>query len=683
MMCKYALFLSLILSGSFCQAQDTTRTMTDSTFILTEAVVEGYSYNRSVLEVPVAITTLSTNDLLRYNNTNFLPAINTVPGARMEERSPGSYRLSIRGSSIRSPFGVRNVKLYWNGLPFTDPGGNTYLNLLDFSSIDQFEVIKGPGSSIYGAGTGGVLLLKSSLEEKTKLEGSLTAGSFGLLSYSLKGIAHNEHATIKLQHSHLESDGYRQQTAMSRDVFQGQAEVVQEQSTLSANFLYSDLHYQTPGGLTLQQFTSDPKQARPAGGPNPGAVEQKAAIFNRTFYAAIHHYYEWNQHWSNETGVYGSLTEFKNPAIRNFERRSEQSFGARTNTSYHFKTGKLNFGAEYQHGFSPISVYDNLQGITGNVQYADEITTTTYLAFVQSEFFLPANFFLTIGASVNKLKIDFTRLSTNPVTEGERNFDLVFSPRFALLKKINDHFSAYASYSLGYSPPTIQELYPSTGSFDNNLNSEKGSNTELGLKGRFLSDRLETDFTVYHFNLDNTIVIRRTADNAEYFVNAGKTTQQGIESKVAWNQPLADAFIDLVKIWAAYTMNNYTFDDYFKDNVELSGKNLTGIAPHIFVAGLDVHSSVGIYTNITFTYTDEIPLNDENTAYANGYKLLGGRIGYHHESRHFGLDVFSGIDNALDATYSLGNDLNAVGGRYFNAAAGRNYYAGFKTSWTF
>jgi iron complex outermembrane receptor protein len=40
------------------------------------------------------------------------------------------------------------------------------------------------------------------------------------------------------------------------------------------------------------------------------------------------------------------------------------------------------------------------------------------------------------------------------------------------------------------------------------------------------------------------------------------------------------------------------------------------------------------------------------------------------------IDVWLGIDNATVETYSLGNDLNATGGRYYNAAAGRNYYAG-------
>ncbi len=39
------------------------------------------------------------------------------------------------------------------------------------------------------------------------------------------------------------------------------------------------------------------------------------------------------------------------------------------------------------------------------------------------------------------------------------------------------------------------------------------------------------------------------------------------------------------------------------------------------------------------------------------------------------LKIVAGSDNLLDQRYSLGNDINGFGGRYYNAAAGRNYYA--------
>jgi iron complex outermembrane receptor protein len=42
------------------------------------------------------------------------------------------------------------------------------------------------------------------------------------------------------------------------------------------------------------------------------------------------------------------------------------------------------------------------------------------------------------------------------------------------------------------------------------------------------------------------------------------------------------------------------------------------------------------------------------------------------------IDVFLGVDNLLNEKYSLGNDLNAFGQRYFNASPERNYFGGFR-----
>jgi len=39
-------------------------------------------------------------------------------------------------------------------------------------------------------------------------------------------------------------------------------------------------------------------------------------------------------------------------------------------------------------------------------------------------------------------------------------------------------------------------------------------------------------------------------------------------------------------------------------------------------------------------------------------------------------DFFIGGENLFDMRYSLGNDINAAGGRYFNTAPGVNIYGG-------
>jgi iron complex outermembrane receptor protein len=45
---------------------------------------------------------------------------------------------------------------------------------------------------------------------------------------------------------------------------------------------------------------------------------------------------------------------------------------------------------------------------------------------------------------------------------------------------------------------------------------------------------------------------------------------------------------------------------------------------------------------------------------------------------NWNLEIFAGVDNLLDATYSLGNDLNAFAGRFYQPAPTRNGYGGVK-----
>jgi iron complex outermembrane receptor protein len=141
----------------------------DTTKTLGEIVVRGFETQKTSLKTPASISIIKYADIQRYNNANPLPILNAQAGIRMEERSPGSYRLSIRGSSLRSPFGVRNVKVYWNGIPISDANGTTYFNLLDFNSLGRIEVLKGPSSSIFGAGYGGVVSLNTKSPDRIHL----------------------------------------------------------------------------------------------------------------------------------------------------------------------------------------------------------------------------------------------------------------------------------------------------------------------------------------------------------------------------------------------------------------------------------------------------------------------------------------------------------------------------------
>eukprot|EP01132_Coremiostelium_polycephalum_P016347 gene16347-19661_t len=149
------LFFLLLLVGFRAFAQN----VPDSVKRLKEVVIRPYFSTQPLLRATGSVAVLDSALLGKVPGTSLVPVLNSISGIRMEERSPGSYRLSIRGSLLRSPFGVRNIKIYIDEFPLTDAGGNTYLNALDLSSIAEIQVLKGPQSSIYGANSGGVVLI--------------------------------------------------------------------------------------------------------------------------------------------------------------------------------------------------------------------------------------------------------------------------------------------------------------------------------------------------------------------------------------------------------------------------------------------------------------------------------------------------------------------------------------------
>ena len=653
----------------------------DTVRLLKEVTIEAYAADRPQNEIAASIGMVNQSTLNRFGNTSFVPVFNSISGVRMEERSPGSYRFSIRGSLLRSPFGIRNVKFYWNGLPLTDGGGNTYLNLFDFSSLGKAEVIKGPGGSLYGAGTGGVVLLSSPLVNESQLQIAAQGGSFGSQRYGVNLHVANRSSLTSVQYIHQAAEGYRNQSAMRRDAFNADLSIFADsRSTLRATIFYTDLYYQTPGGLTKTQYDADPSQARPLSGPVPGAEAQQAEVRNKSGYVGLLYERSWNDQWSTFLGAFTSGAEFTNASIRNYESRSERNVGSRFGGQYKFGKdqlkGKVTFGAELQYFNSPILVVNNISGIPGSTILSnDNVTSMLAMGFGQVEIDLPNQIFATLGTSLNYLQYEDQRLTQNPVQTESRKFDPVLSPRIALLKKFSPALSAYASVSKGFSPPSIAEVIPSTGVYNPELAPEIGWSYEAGFKGT-IKKIISFNLALYDFHLDNTIVIQRDSTGADYFVNAGNTNQKGVEFEFSWKKEIQSDYISSLNLWASLTYNHFYFGDYVNDGQDYSGNQLTGVAPFISVLGIDLTSRKGLYTNISANYVDRLPLHDANTDFSNEYFLLGARIGYRTSSRKFPFDVFFGVDNLLDQKYSLGNDLNAFGGRYYNAAAPVNYYAG-------
>lgn len=661
----------------------------DSTKTLGEVMVKAFEQNRQLKESSAAVNYISRSQLDRFSNSNILPALNATPGVRMEERSPGSYRMNVRGSTLRSPFGVRNVKVYWNGIPFTDPGGGTYLNQLGYYDFYSLEVIKGPAGSLYGAGTGGVLLINGQPDKWTRgIDVNSIIGSYNSSNMNVQVRTGEGDRRNMFSYTHQTSDGYREHTNLRRDIATWQTNnIISERQSLSASVMYGDLYYQTPGALTKAQYEADPKGARPAGGPFPSADGAKAAIYQKTFLSGITHQYQFAEHFQNSSTVYGAFSQIRNPTFRNYERRTEPHFGGRTVFKYdhHFSATELQviFGGEAQKGFFNVKTFANNAGTPGAVMTDDDINNWIYSFFAQGDIKLPYNFNLTAGASINRSSMIITRLTgpaTDPVT---RTFNNELSPRIALSKKIIANAWLYASYSKGFSPPSSQDVLPSTSVISTDLEAEEGTNYEAGIKSSWLEQRLYVEVNAFSNQLRNVIVLRKDVSNADYFINAGSAKQKGLESQAYYQLfPQRSGFISGGRIWISHTWNDFRYKTFKQDTIAFDGKQLPSVAKNTVAAGIDITTKPGIYTSVTYFYSDKIALNDANSAFASSYNLLGGRIGWKTVMKQkWGINFFVGADNLFDVTYSLGNDINATGNRYYNAAPGRNYFAGIALQW--
>ncbi|WP_266366088.1 TonB-dependent receptor [Tellurirhabdus rosea] len=664
------------------------QTLETDTLRLNEVTVRAFESNRRLLETAAPVNLLGRRDLQqRFAGTpTLVPAMNTLPGVRMEERSPGSYRLSIRGSSLRSPFGVRNVKVYWNDLPLTDAGGNTYLNAIDIRSLGRVEVIKGPAGSLYGAGTGGTLLL-SGLNVPAgagRAEVGTLAGSYGLFGHQWTVQSGKGNNALSLNYNHLQSDGYRQNSSAVHDNLNLMATFrVSPDQSISVLGFYSDLNYRTPGGLNEAQYRADPRQARPSTRTVPGSVDQQAGIYQKTGYLGVSHLYRFSQRVQNTTVLYGSLVDFANPFITNYEKRADQGVGGRTTTQVQLLTERLptvlTFGAEWQHNFTITRNYGNRRGVLDTLQTDDELKATQSVLFAQTETDLPLGFRLTLGLSRNEVAYGFTRFSTVPVRTQTRAFEPVWLPRVALLKKIGETMSVFGSLSTGYSAPTVAEIRPSERTFNTTLQAERGVNAEIGLRGRIL-DRLQFDVAAYRFALRESITRRTTEDGSEFFVNAGRTEQLGLETQLAFDlvRPGEGRVLRVARLWNNLTLNNYRFRDFRQGAADVSGNRITGVAPTVVVSGLDLEIQPGFYAHVTQQFIDRFPLTDANTVQSEVARLLNATVGFRRAFGAFTVDAFASGDNLLDQTYSLGYDLNAFGGRYYNASARRNFSGGVR-----
>lgn len=657
---------SILACTGISRAQNQLDTLSSLSANLPVIEINAYSAKSDLVRIPAAVQLiLDTVHLLPQ--LSFAQAINQAPGVKLEERSPGSYRLSIRGSTLRSPFGIRNVKVYLDGFNLTDGGGNTYLNLFEPGLVSKSEILKGPASSLYGAGTGGVLLLST---DPPQNQVSLSYGTYDQFTESISLSKEFARWRISVFQSHQQTEGYREQSAMRRDLLYASQRYKSGRHRLIFVQAYGDLKYETPGGLTFDQQKANPRQARPKTATLPGAVEQEAGIFNKTLWLGAGYDYQITRSWSFNPNITAWYTDFRNPFITNYEIRYEKNFSARPVLKYFATTPGGSFewtnGLEYLFQGGLVKNYINNKGEKGSLTSAADIDGIQNNWFSQVNWNLNQWQFLA-GLSLNQ---QVYRYKTPGLQDDQRKESgPVLMPRASVSYSLGREDAVFISAARGYSPPSLAEIRPSSGEYNRELLPEQGWNVELGIKG--YRNRFKYNLNLYSLNLRDAIVRRNDLAGVEYFVNAGGANIRGVEAWLQYN-------LTWLELYASTAYQPYEFVDYKQRSDDFSGNRVTGVPRMVHTFKFHFNPISEILLGGGWYYQSDMPLQDANTSFHPSYSLVNLYGNYRLPISGQNISLSLAVDNLFNTDYSPGPDINAAFNRFYNPGLLRTLVVGLK-----
>lgn len=638
--------------------------------------------------IPAAVSVLG-KDLLSQNDGGIVTSlINQVPGVYMQQGALNTNRISIRGIGARSQYSTNRVKAYIDGIPISSAAGTTVIEDIDLDVLESMEIIKGPASSIYGTGLGGVINMFTNERPTETVRIGSTVGSFGFMKQTLGAGLSTEKASLQATYNHLSSDGFRQNGNYDRKSFTlNGGYKFSEKTDIRLLAILTRMQGFIPSSINRDDFENNPRTAD----ANWAAAEGYEAYDKAIAGIALNH--RFSERFSNTTSIFGQLRDAYEP--RPFDILVEQRFGAGARTHFNLlhnifgNSAQLAFGAEYlvedyeggtyQNRFREFPGEGSVEGmqLSGNTQFRQNLNV-----FAQQRVQLSERFAVEGGLNLNSTNYALTDLFATDTLDqsGDYRFGTVISPRVGATYRVRANQVLYATMSHGFSAPGVEETLTPSGQVNTDLLPETGINYEAGLKADWLGGKLYTEIALYTVDIRNLLVARRIAEDQFIGINAGRTQHTGAELYFGFKQMMGSQW--LIKPYLNGSLHHYRFRDFVDDDRDHSGNALTGVPTHTANAGIEALWTQGLRLRANLLHVGEIPLNDANSEYSDSYALLNVQCNY--EMAFFKalrINLQAGINNVLNVNYAASVLPNAIGfggraPRYFYPGDARAYYLG-------
>jgi len=701
------LFLTLCVTTIRSQVLvigDTTVAKIDSLAYETDdIVVTATRVEKKIIDIPYPVIRLKNTQYKFSRKVTIDDVLENVPGLFLQSRYGNhDVRVSIRGFGSRSNTGIRGIRILLDGIPESEPDGQTRIEAIDFNSVGSIEVVKGNSSSLYTNAPGGVINFINDIYFPYSFVTNFNEfGSFDLRRNGMKfGVRTDKYGFLGT-YSYHNYKGFRPHSEDYWHIFNTVVDLAPGDGTnLQLIGYFVDGLIKLPGSLTKEEFEEDPFQASDREvGRDTKRITTKGRLglkFNTKFGK--------NDNQEIEILPYGTIKYFHRTSS---QYRIMNRYGLGSSFRYINRHTIANLDNEFSVGgdllyqTGPIEWYQNLGGQKGD--QLDALTDETignngfylsdYLELYGRKFYL-----LLTGRYDNVYYEVKDQLLGN--RGAFRRFE-AFTPKAALNFKLTPSVAIYTSYGLSFDSPAGNEMdnYPTSSNpsilLNPDLKAQKSNNFEIGIKGniRNLEEQFFSNlvFEVTFFNSvirDEIIPFEVFGD--VFFRNAAKTNRSGLEVGID---------IDLVRglnLQSSYTYSNFSYDEYFALTVnndlttqedDFSGNIVPSVPEHnIFVALAYNHpftSQITGFIRGSMRHVTGMWVDDANSDKTDDYTILNAGIGFDMLWGNFNILISGGVNNISDKVFVGFININSSNGRFYEAGEPRNFYAGVNFGYAF
>ncbi|MDK7920949.1 TonB-dependent receptor PqqU [Klebsiella pneumoniae] len=661
----------------------------------------------SELDTPAAVSVVNGDEMRQAApRVNLSESLGAVPGLQVQNRQnyAQDLQLSIRGFGSRSTYGVRGLRIYVDGIPATMPDGQGQTSNIDIGSVDTIEVLRGPFSALYGNSSGGVINVTSQTgTQPPTVEASSYYGSFGTWHYGMKAtgaVGDGSHAgdvDYTVSTNRFTTHGYRDHSGARKNLANARLGVrINDVSKLTLLLNSVDIKANDAGGLTADEWRDNPRQS-------PRGDQYNTRKNTRQTQAGLR--YERQLSAQDDLSVMMYAGERETTQFQSIPRAPQlkpSHAGGVIDLTRHYQgidtrlthRGELlvpvtlTAGLDYENMSERRKGYDNFVMVNGAPQYGEQGALRrnernlmwNVDPYLQTQWQLTDKLSLDAGVRYSSVWFDSNDYYITP-GNGDDSGDASYHkwlPAGSLKYALTDAWNVYLSAGRGFETPTINELsYRSDNQSGLNFGLKPSTNdtVEIGSKTR-IGNGLFTA-ALFQTNTDNEIVVDSSSGGRTSYKNAGKTRRQGME--LGLDQQFGESW----RLKAAWTWLDATYRTNVCDDASCNGNRIPGIARNMGYASFGYQPEQGWYAGSDIRYMSDIMANDENTAKAPSWTVVGLTTGYKWSYGRMDMDLFGRIDNLFDREYVGSVIVNESNGRYYEPAPGRNYGIGLNLAWRF